>query len=195
VGATLSDLLGSPVSFCGETVGPDALAAAAALDPGGVLLMENTRFHPGETRNDPELAEAMAALGDHFVNDAFGAAHRAHASTVGVADAVRAKGGQAVAGLLMEAELEFLEDALETPERPFVAVIGGAKISGKIEVIERLLDRVDRLIIGGAMANTFFEALGLETGKSLVEQDRVDVAAPSVRPRSAPRSDRAESSH
>lgn len=172
----LQDLLGQPVAFSPETVGPAAGAAVSALAPGGVLLLENTRFLPGETKNDPELAAGLAALADHYVNDAFGAAHRAHASTEGVARAVRAVGGEAVAGLLMERELRFLGGVLEAPERPFVAILGGAKISGKIDVIEAILPRVDRLLIGGAMANTFFRALGLETGASLVEEDRVPVA-------------------
>ncbi|HWV56127.1 MAG TPA: phosphoglycerate kinase, partial [Longimicrobiales bacterium] len=130
----------------------------------------------GEEANDPKLAEALAAMADVYVNDAFGAAHRAHASTAGVAEVMREEGRPAVAGFLMEKELEFLGRALEDPERPFVAIIGGAKISGKIDVIENLLPRVDRLLIGGAMANTFFRAMGLETGQSLVEEDRVDEA-------------------
>jgi phosphoglycerate kinase len=146
------------------------------LQPGEIALLENTRFLPGETANDPELADRWAKLGDVFVNDAFGTAHRAHASTAGLAEAVRARGGRAVAGFLLAKELRFLGEALEQPERPFVAILGGAKISGKIEVIEALLPRVDRLLIGGAMANTFFRALGLETGASLVEHDRVQLA-------------------
>ena len=173
----LGELLEHPTRFSPDTVGPAALERARALGPGHVLLVENTRFLPGETDNDLDLAAAMGALGAHFVNDAFGTAHRAHSSTTGVAAAIRDRGGEAVAGYLMEAELRFLGDALASPERPFVAVLGGAKISGKIEVIENLLSRVDRLIIGGAMANTFFRALGLETGDSLVEEERVSVAA------------------
>ncbi len=172
----LGELFEFPTRFSGDTVGPAALDRVAQLEPGHVILMENARFFAGETGNDPTLAAAMAALGDHFVNDAFGAAHRAHASTTGVAAAVRERGGEAVAGYLMEAELRFLGDALASPERPFVAVLGGAKISGKIDVIDNLLSRVDRLIIGGAMANTFLRALGLEIGNSLVEEDRVTVA-------------------
>ncbi|MGH7480693.1 MAG: phosphoglycerate kinase, partial [Longimicrobiales bacterium] len=146
------------------------------LRDGELLLLENVRFEPGEERNDAELAERWASLADVYVNDAFGAAHRAHASTVGVAEAVRRRGGVAVSGLLMESELRHLGDLLEGPEPPFVAILGGAKISGKIDVIENLLPRVDRLLIGGAMANTFFAALGLETGRSLVEGERVEMA-------------------
>ena len=172
----LAELLDAPVAFSEHTVGPDVLERIEAMGPGDVLVLENTRFDPGETANDPGLAGAMAALGDLFVNDAFGAAHRAHASTVGAAERVRAGGGQAVAGLLMEKELRFLGGALSDPGRPFVAVIGGAKISGKIDVIEALLPRVDRLLVGGAMANTFLLALGLEVGVSLVEGDRVEMA-------------------
>jgi phosphoglycerate kinase len=137
-----------------------------------VALLENTRFHPGEETNDRALAEAFARLGDFYVNDAFGSAHRAHASTEGVAHLLK----PAVAGLLMARELEFLHDALERPAPPFVAVLGGAKISGKIDVIETLLPKVDAILIGGAMACTFFAAMGLGVGKSLVEPDRVDMA-------------------
>src|SRR5690606_19974162 len=140
--------------------------------PGEILLMENTRFEAGEEKNDDALAREFAQLGDLYVNDAFGAAHRAHASTEGVARHLR----PAVAGLLMEKELAYLGGALESPERPFVAILGGAKISGKIDVIDQLLPKVDRLLIGGAMACTFFRAMGLATGKSLVEEDRIDMA-------------------
>lgn len=174
--ARLAELLGRPVAFCEETVGPVAEAAVAALADGDVLLLENTRYHAGEEKDDEALAAGMAALGDVFVNDAFGAAHRAHSSTAGVARLLRAAGKPAVAGLLMERELEHLGRALEDPARPFVAILGGAKISGKIDVIQSLLPRVDRLLIGGAMANTFFRAMGLETGTSLVEDDRVEMA-------------------
>lgn len=176
VAHALAGLLGHPVAFCPETVGPAADEAVEALEDGGLLLLENTRFLPGETRNDPELAQTLGELGDHFVNDAFGAAHRAHASTEGVARVIRGKGGEAVAGLLMERELRFLGMVLEDPERPFVAILGGAKISGKIDVIEAILPQVDRLLIGGAMANTFFRSMGLGTGKSLVEEDRLEMA-------------------
>jgi phosphoglycerate kinase len=141
-----------------------------------IAMLENIRFHPGETRNDPELGAALGRLGDVFVGDAFGAAHRAHASNVGAARAIRDRGGPAVAGLLLERELRFLRDALREPPRPFVAIMGGAKISGKIDLIEHILPAVDRILVGGAMANTFFRALGLETGRSLVEEDRVELA-------------------
>jgi phosphoglycerate kinase len=137
-----------------------------------VVLLENTRFLGGEEKNEERLSRGLAELGDLYVNDAFGSAHRAHSSTVGVAHYLK----PAVAGLLMQKELDYLGSALENPKRPFVAVLGGAKISGKIDVIEQLLPKVDKLIIGGAMAGTFFKAMGLETGKSLVEPDRVDMA-------------------
>ena len=177
VAARLGELLGQDVRFSPETTGPEALARARALAPGGILVAENTRFLEGETRNDAELAAAFAALGNHFVNDAFGTAHRAHASTAGLALAMRARGGEAVAGLLLEREIRFLGEALEDPGRPFVAVLGGAKVSDKIAVIEKMLARADRVLVGGAMANTFFRALGLETGRSLVEEGGVDLAA------------------
>ena len=173
----LGGQLGTPVAFVRDAVGRGGQKAVFALGDGEIALLENTRFHPGETANEPELSATWAALTDLFVNDAFGAAHREHASTAGLARAVRGRGGEAVAGLLMARELEFLEDALESPERPFVAILGGAKISGKIDVVEALMPRVDRLLIGGAMANTFFRALELATGESLVEEDRIDLAA------------------
>jgi phosphoglycerate kinase len=176
VAERLGELLDQPVAFVSEPAGPVLRDAVARLGDGHVALVENTRFLPGETANDAELAAAWAGLGQVFVNDAFGTAHRAHASTAGLAEAIRANGGDAVAGLLMERELRFLGEALEDPERPFVAILGGAKISGKIDVVEALLPRVDRLLVGGAMANTFFRALGLETGDSLVEDDRVELA-------------------
>ncbi len=172
----LDEALGGRVRFVDELVSDGARAAVDGLQDGELVLLENTRFHPGETANDAGLASALAQYGSVFVNDAFGAAHRAHASTEGVARAVRAAGGQAVAGLLMERELEFLGEVLGEPARPFVAILGGAKISGKIDVIEALLPRVDRLLVGGAMANTFLLALGLEVGQSLVEPDRLEVA-------------------
>jgi phosphoglycerate kinase len=172
----LSDLLAFPVRFCPEMVGPEAQKAVDSLADGELLLLENTRFHDGEKKNDPDLSRALADFGDFFVNDAFGSAHRAHASTVGAAEVLRGRGKEAVAGFLMEKELRYLGMALEAPERPFVAVLGGAKISGKIDVIQALLPKVDRLLVGGAMANTFFRALGLETGDSLVEVDRVELA-------------------
>lgn len=168
----LATLVAAPVRFVPQTVGPDAVRATTDAPPGSLLLMENTRFLPGEERNDPALARQLAELGDLYVNDAFGSAHRAHASTEGVAHLLH----PAVAGLLMERELRFLGDAVEHPARPFVAVLGGAKISGKIDVIAHLLPRVDRLLVGGAMACTFFRAMGLETGGSLVEEDRLAMA-------------------
>ena len=177
VAARLGELLGADVRFSPEATGPEALARARALAPGEILVAENTRFLEGETRNDPELAAAFAALGRHFVNDAFGTAHRAHASTAGLALAMRARGGEAVAGLLLEREIRFLGDALEDPDRPFVAVLGGAKVSDKIAVIEKMLARAERVLVGGAMANTFFRALGLETGRSLVDEEGVELAA------------------
>ncbi|HEX8691558.1 MAG TPA: phosphoglycerate kinase [Longimicrobium sp.] len=172
----LAEVLGRPVRFSEHTVGSQAVDAARQLGDGEVLLLENTRFHPGEEKNDPELARQMAELGDVYVDDAFGAAHRAHSSTAGVAEVVKGEGKPAAAGFLMAKELEYLGRALGDPERPFVAILGGAKISGKIDVIRSLLPKVDRLLIGGAMANTFFRAMGLETGTSLVEDDRVDMA-------------------
>ena len=177
VAAHLERLLeGRSVRFVEETVGLQAGGAVSLMQDGEVLLLENTRFLPGEEKNDSSLAEEMSALGDVYVNDAFGAAHRAHASTAGVAIAMKAYGKPAVAGLLMDRELQYLGGALAQPERPFVAILGGAKISGKIDVIRSLLPKVDHLLIGGAMANTFFRAMGLATGTSLVEDDRVDMA-------------------
>jgi phosphoglycerate kinase len=161
------------VSFVETTDTDEAIKATHTARPGDLLLLENTRFLGGEEKNDERLARALARLGDLFVNDAFGAAHRAHASTAGVAEHLR----PAVAGLLMEKELEYLGQALGDAERPFVAVLGGAKISGKIDVIEQMLPKVDRMIVGGAMACTFFRAMELETGKSLVEEDRVEMAS------------------
>ena len=186
VATRLRELVAAPVRFVEDVAGPDAHAAVDALADGEILVLENVRFLQGEEANDPKLGEALAAFGDVFVNDAFGAAHRAHATTSGLPDAMRANGCPAVAGCLMEAELRFLGAALADPERPFTAVLGGAKISGKIDVIESLLPRVDRLIIGGAMANTFLRALGLETGKSLIEPDRLEMAADLLR-RAGPR--------
>ncbi len=167
----LQKYIGRDVAFATSTVGEDAESALAALPDGGVLLLENTRFYPGEEKNDPELAKSMAKLGDVFVNDAFGSAHRAHSSTVGVTDYL-----PAVSGLLMEKEIDYLSTTLESPKRPFVAILGGAKVSDKIAVIESLLGKCDRLLIGGGMANTFFKAAGYETGKSLVEATAVDTA-------------------
>jgi phosphoglycerate kinase len=172
----LAGLLPFPVRFVPDLVGAAAEDAVEGLKPGELLLLENTRFHPGETENDPKLSRDLAEFAGLFVNDAFGSAHRAHASTVGAAEVIRKSGGAAVAGFLMERELRYLGMALEAPERPFLALLGGAKISGKIDVIRSLLPRIDRLLVGGAMANTFFRAMGLEIGDSLVEEDRVPEA-------------------
>lgn len=172
----LAGLIAAPVTFVPDIIGSAAKAAVDALQPGAILLLENVRFLPGEEKNDAELSRALAGFADIYVNDAFGSAHRAHASTAGAAAVMKQEGRPALAGMLMEKELRFLGGALESPERPFVAILGGAKISGKIDVIENLLPRVDHLLIGGAMANTFFRALGLETGKSLIEEDRVEMA-------------------
>ena len=176
VAARLSELLGRPVRKLDDCVGPEVEAVCRALSPGEVVLLENTRFHPEERANDPAFAAQLASLGDLYVNDAFGTAHRAHASTEGVARAMRERGGEAVAGFLMEKELKFLGEAVENPERPFVAILGGAKISDKIGVIQRLLERCDRLLIGGGMANTFFKAMGFDMGESLVEEEAVETA-------------------
>lgn len=168
----LDTLLDAPVTFCPETTGPVAESMAAALKPGQVLLLENTRFDPREKKNDPMMAQQLANLGDVFVNDAFGSAHRAHASTTGVADYL-----PAVAGFLMEKELDYLGGALENPRPPFVAILGGAKISDKIGVIQSLLAKVDAILIGGGMANTFLAAEGYAMGASLVEQESIATAA------------------
>jgi len=172
VRARLERLLRQPVAWADDCVGPAAEAASRALANGQVLLCENLRFHPEEEKNDSAFAAALAKLGDCYVNDAFGTAHRAHASTEGVTKFLR----PAVAGFLMQKELDYLGRALEQPKRPFVAVLGGAKISGKLDVITSLLGKVDRLLIGGAMMFTFDRAKGLATGKSLVEDDRVEMA-------------------
>ena len=169
--SVLSALIGRDVAFAEDCIGPQAEEAAANLPQGGVLLLENTRFHKGETKNDAEMSRQLAALGDIFVNDAFGSAHRAHASTVGVTDHL-----PAVAGFLMEKEIDYLSTALEDPQRPFVAILGGAKVSDKIGVIEALLDKVDHLLVGGGMANTFFQAQSYGVANSLVEKDSIDTA-------------------
>jgi phosphoglycerate kinase len=168
----LEKLLGAPVLFIPDAAGAETVQVTKRLHRGGVALVENTRFHSGEEKNDPELAQVFARLGDLYVNDAFGSAHRAHASTEGVARLLK----PAVSGFLMERELEYLGAALDDPKRPFVAVLGGAKVSGKIDLIEHLLPRVDQILVGGAMACTFFRAMGLETGSSLVEEDRIEMA-------------------
>lgn len=171
VAPALSKLLGIDVAFASDCAGEEADNAVASLPEGGVLLLENTRFYAGETKNDPGLSQLLAKHGDIFVNDAFGSAHRAHSSTVGVTEYL-----PAVAGLLMEKELDYLATALEAPERPFVAILGGAKVTDKIAVIEALLDKVDKLLIGGGMANTFAAAQGIEMGNSLVESEALDTA-------------------
>jgi phosphoglycerate kinase len=171
VAQELERLLGVPVHFAHDTIGPDAHQRADALGPGGFLLLENVRFHPEEEKNDPAFAEELASFGEVFVNDAFGTAHRAHASTEGVAAFL-----SAVAGLLMERELNALGKVLEDPARPLAAVIGGAKVSTKIAVLKNLLPRVNTLIIGGGMACTFLKAKGLEIGRSLLEEDHIGTA-------------------
>lgn len=171
VAPVLANIIGTDVEFVDDCLGEKVENAVAGLPQGGVILLENTRFYKGETKNDPELAQGLAKLADVFVNDAFGTAHRAHSSTVGVTDHL-----PAVAGLLMEKEIDYLATALETPAKPFVAILGGAKVSDKIAVIEALLDKVDTLLIGGGMANTFFKAQGYEMAKSLVEEDAVETA-------------------
>ena len=174
VADALAAALGRPVAFAEH--GEDVAARVAALEPGDVLLRDNLRFDPREEADDPGFGEELVAGVDLYVNDAFGSAHRAHASTHAAALAARRAGRPAVAGELMAKELRYLGAALEDPERPFLAILGGAKISGKIEVVRHLLERSDGVLIGGAMANTFFRAMGLETGTSLVEEARVDVA-------------------
>ncbi|MDX1421201.1 MAG: phosphoglycerate kinase [Rubricoccaceae bacterium] len=168
----LDGLLDAPVVFCDATVGEAAERCVAAAPEGAVVLLENTRFLPGETRNDPALARQLAALGDVYVSDAFGAVHRAHASTEGAAGLLGAR----AAGLLVEREVAFLKKALEAPDRPFVAVLGGAKVSDKLGVIEALLEKADQVLVGGAMAYTFLAGLGHSTGDSLVEEDRTEEA-------------------
>lgn len=168
----LEKLLGAPVTFIADPMADEAVTTTKRLARGGVAVLENTRFYPGEEENSADLAKKFAALGDFYVNDAFGSAHRAHSSTEGVAKLLK----PAVSGFLMEQELAYLGSALDKPVRPFVAVLGGAKVSGKIDLIEHLLPRVDEILVGGAMACTFFRAMGLETGNSLVEPDRIELA-------------------
>lgn len=167
----LAKLIPQKVFFAEDCIGPVAKAAADSLKGGEVLVLENTRFHPGETKNDPEMAKQLASLADIFVNDAFGSAHRAHASTAGVADYL-----PAVAGFLMEKEIQYLGQAIEDPKRPFIAILGGAKVSDKIGVIRNLLKKADEVLIGGGMANTFFKAQGYPVGDSLAEDEVLDVA-------------------
>lgn len=171
VAPALAQLLGCDVAFAEDCIGPQAADAINDLGTGGLILLENTRFHPGETKNDPRFAAALAAHGDVFVNDAFGAAHRAHASNVGVSALLTA-----VAGLLLEKEINYLATALDDAQRPFVAILGGAKVSGKIDVIDALLGKVDKLLVGGGMANTFFAAQGRDMADSLVETNALDLA-------------------
>jgi phosphoglycerate kinase len=173
VATRLAQLLGRGITFAHDCVGDEVKQTVEkARKTGGVVLLENLRFHPEEEQNDPEFSKALASLADQYVNDAFGAAHRAHASVEGITHYFR----RAAAGLLMERELQYLGHVLEAPERPFVAILGGAKVSDKIEVIENMLGKVDRLLIGGAMAYTFFKSRGLPIGKSLVEDDKLDAA-------------------
>jgi phosphoglycerate kinase len=172
VAKRLQRLLGKEVTFAPDCVGPTVEALVAKLKPGDVLLLENLRFHPGEETNDPAFSLALASLADVYINDAFGAAHRAHASIVGVPKFVKT----AAAGYLLKKEIEYLEGAVANPMRPFVAILGGAKVSGKIGVIENLGKRVDKVIIGGGMAFTFIKAMGMEIGNSLVEDDMLDFA-------------------
>ena len=171
VAESLAALLDRPVIKVDEVVGEKAAAAAAELQPGDVLLLENTRFEPGEKSNDPQLAGELAAMADVYVDDAFGSAHRAHASTEGAAQAMRANGGAAVAGFLMGKELEALGTAVSNPPHPYVAIMGGAKISDKIKLIDNLLSKADKILIGGGMANTFLAAQGYNMGTSLVENE------------------------
>src|SRR5262245_32457765 len=174
VAERLKELLGTPVTFANDCVGDDAIAAVKQVHGAGgaVVLLENLRFHPEEEKNDPTFAGQLARLADVYVDDAFGAAHRAHASVEGITKYL----SRAAAGLLMEQELRYLGHALQSPERPFVTILGGAKVSDKIEVIENLLTKVDQLLIGGAMAYTFLKARGVPVGKSLVEDDKLDEA-------------------
>jgi phosphoglycerate kinase len=172
VATRLSQLLGQPVAFAPDCIGPEAEAVVNRLENGQVALLENVRFYPEEEDNDPEFARKLASLADLFVNDAFGSAHRAHASTAGVTAYLQ----PAVAGYLVEKELQFLSGAIENPRRPLAAIIGGSKVSTKIGVIEQLLEKVDKLLLGGGMIFTFYQAQGIQTGKSLVETDKLDLA-------------------
>lgn len=176
VAKRLSELIGKPVQTVNEVVGDSVTQTVAKLNSGDILLLENTRFHPGEKKNDAALAKALANLADVYVNDAFGSAHRAHASTEGVAKQIQAKGGKAVAGYLMKKELAALGTAVTNPPHPYVAIMGGAKISDKIKLIDNLLETADKILIGGGMANTFLKAQGHELGNSLVEEDALEEA-------------------
>lgn len=176
VARRLGELLDKPVQMADDVVGDSVTTAVNHLQPGEILLLENTRFHPGEKKNEASLARALAELADVYVNDAFGSAHRAHASTEGVARQIRAKGGAAVAGYLMEKELAALGTAVSDPPHPYIAIMGGAKISDKIKLIDKLLQTADKILIGGGMANTFLKAQGHEMGTSLVEDDALPEA-------------------
>src|SRR4051812_47615203 len=176
VAQKLADLIGRPVAFVDDCIGDKVEKTVSVMQPGDVLLLENLRYYNEEEANDPGFSEKLAKVADLYVNDAFGAAHRAHASTAGVPRVVAKRGGQCAAGLLMERELKFLGEELENPQRPFVVILGGAKVSDKIKVIDRLLEKAETILIGGAMAYTFKLALGQKAGKSLVEHDRVDLA-------------------
>jgi phosphoglycerate kinase len=176
VAAKLADVLGCPVAFADDCIGEKVENTVNIMRPGDVLLLENIRYHKEEEANDRTFAEKLAKVADIYVNDAFGAAHRAHASTEGVARVIASRGGQCAAGLLMERELKFLGEELDSPARPFVVILGGAKVSDKIQVIDRLLEKADAILIGGAMAYTFRLAQGHKTGKSLIEPDKIDVA-------------------
>jgi phosphoglycerate kinase len=176
VAAKLQEMIGRPVAFVDDCIGEKVKQAAAIMKDGDILLLENVRFYSEEEANDPVFAEKMAQVAELYVNDAFGSAHRAHASTEGVAQVLAKRGGKCAAGLLMERELKFLGEELEKPARPFVVILGGAKVSDKIKVIDRLLEKADSLLIGGAMAYTFRLAQGYQVGKSLVEADKVDIA-------------------
>ena len=176
VAAKLADLICRPVAFVDDCIGEKVEQTVGQMQPGDIVLLENVRYYAEEEKNDADFAAKLAAVADVYVNDAFGAAHRAHASTAGVASIVKERGGQSAAGLLMERELKFLGEELEEPQRPFVVILGGAKVSDKIKVIDRLLEKADTILIGGAMAYTFKLALGNTVGTSLVEKDKVDVA-------------------
>jgi phosphoglycerate kinase len=169
----LATKVSATVHFAADCVGDVAKAAIAAAKPGEIVVMENVRFHPAETKNDPQFSKQLAELGDLFVNDAFGSSHRAHSSVAGITDFLQ----PAAAGFLLEKEIRYLSDAILQPKRPFVAILGGAKVSDKIPVIENLIDKVDTIIVGGGMTYTFYKALGLPIGQSLLEADRVELAA------------------
>ncbi len=173
VAKRLSELLDTQVVMAEDCIGTGVMQQALALQDGEVMLLENLRFHPEEEKNDPEFAKELASLGEAYVNDAFGTAHRAHASTEGICHFVQ----PSVAGFLIEKELKYLGRALQNPERPFVAILGGAKISGKIDVLENLFGKVDAVLVGGAMIFTFFRTMGYDTGKSLVEEDKLELAS------------------